>query len=300
MDNKDNKKKRKKTEEGGEEKVHKQNWRETHASTEDIQKFLSEHVLLRHNTVTGQSEFRVPERDEFDSLGMKYLTGATPLDEWRSATDWQTVNMQNLLSFAKDVRDKDFWRVINSDYVALFDPFRRYLDGLPPWDGKTNPIMELSSTVMVKGGAEEQLLFYACLRKWLVAMIAGWLDDDVVNQEILVLVGRLRLPAQMARGDDRGLARRRRGESGDPRTRGTPGDLQDDLVQCAPAPGIEDVLPLEHQLRQHDEGRGAEALNVRSDLLRGARHDEALGDEPPEMGGHNHRHRRAAGLRPLR
>jgi hypothetical protein len=80
----------------------------------------------------------VPERDEFDSQGMKYLTGATPLDEWRSATDWQTVNdrlvnsMQNLLSFAKDVRDKDFWRVINSDYVALFDPFRRYLDGLPP------------------------------------------------------------------------------------------------------------------------------------------------------------------------
>ena len=196
MDNKDNKKKRKKTEEGGEEKVHKQNWRETHASTEDIQKFLSEHVLLRHNTVTGQPEFRVPERDEFDSLGMKYITGATPLDEWRSATDWQTVNdrlvnsMQNLLSFAKEVRDKDFWRVINSDYVALYDPFRRYLDGLPPWDGKTNPIMELSSTVMVKGGAEEQLLFYACLRKWLVAMIAGWLDDDVVNQEILVLVGR--------------------------------------------------------------------------------------------------------------
>ena len=54
MDNKDNKKKRKKAaEEGGGENVHKPNWRETHASTEDIQKFLSEHVLLRHNTVTG-------------------------------------------------------------------------------------------------------------------------------------------------------------------------------------------------------------------------------------------------------
>jgi len=193
------KKKRKKkaaTGEGGEEKEHKVPWQEKHASTEDIQKFLNANVLLRHNTVTGQPEFRVPERDEFESLGMKYLTGATPLDEWRSATDWQTVNdrlvnsMQNLLSYAKEVRDKDFWRVINSDYVALFDPFRHYLDHLPTWDDKTNPIMDLSSTVMVKGCAEEQLLFYACLRKWLVAMIAGWLDDDVVNQEILVLVGR--------------------------------------------------------------------------------------------------------------
>ena len=149
----DNKKKRKKGDQttpdrrllhedviaySGGEKTHKQNWRETHASTEDIQKFLSEHVLLRHNTVTGQPEFRVPAKDEFDSHGMKYITGATPLDEWRSATDWQTVNdrlvntMQNLLSFVKEVRDKDFWRVINSDYVALFDPFRRYLDGLSP------------------------------------------------------------------------------------------------------------------------------------------------------------------------
>ena len=190
------KKKAESKSDSSEPKEHRKNWRETHASTEDIQKFLSEHVLLRHNTVTGQPEFRVPERDEFDSLGMKYITGATPLDEWRSATDWQTVNdrlvnsMQNLLSFVKEVRDKDFWRVINSDYVALYDPSRRYLASLPPWDEATNPIMDRSSTVIVKAGAEEQLLFYACLRKWLVAMIAGWLDDDVVNQEILVFVGR--------------------------------------------------------------------------------------------------------------
>ena len=87
----DNKKKRKKGDQttpdrrllhedaiaySGGEKTHKQNWRETHASTEDIQKFLSEHVLLRHNTVTGQPEFRVPAKDEFDSHGMKYITGA--------------------------------------------------------------------------------------------------------------------------------------------------------------------------------------------------------------------------------
>ena len=200
MDNKDNqKKKRKKATGGGDaggEKEHKKNWRETYASTEDILRFLNDNVLLRYNTVTGQTECRVPERDEFESLGMKYVNGATPLDEWRSPTDWHTVNdrlvnsMHNMLSLETDVRDRDLWRVINSDFVALFDPFRHYLARLPPWDGQSNPILDLSSTVIVKGGAEEQLLFYACLRKWLVAMVAGWLDDDVVNQEILVLVGR--------------------------------------------------------------------------------------------------------------
>jgi len=40
----------------------------------------------------------------------------------------------------------------------------------------------------VKGGAEEQLLFYACLRKWLVAMIAGWVGDDGTECQEYTLV----------------------------------------------------------------------------------------------------------------
>ena len=190
--------KKKVAESGGEEKQkeHKKNWRETYASTEEIQKFLNDNILLRHNMITGQQEFRVPMRDEFESLGMKYINGATPLDEWRSATEWHIVcdrmvnSAENMLSFLKEVRERDFWRVINSDFVPLYNPFQQYLSRLPPWDGQTNPILELSSTVMVKGDVSEQLLFYACLRKWLVAMVAGWLDDGVVNQEILVFVGR--------------------------------------------------------------------------------------------------------------
>ena len=110
--------KKKAAESGGEEKQkeHKPNWRETHASTEDILKFLNDTILLRHNTITGQQEFRVPMRDEFEALGMKYINGATPLDEWRSATDWHVVcdrmvnSIENMLSFLKDVRERDLWR----------------------------------------------------------------------------------------------------------------------------------------------------------------------------------------------
>ena len=180
----------------GGERVHKKPWQETQATSKDIEEFLNRYVILRHNTVTGQPEFRVPECDEFESLGMQYITGTTPLDEWRSATEWHNVcdrfvnSLINMLSRQKDVSERVMWRVINSDYVPLYNPFETYLSRLPPWDGTTNHIMDLASTVTVKGGAEELLLFYACLRKWLVAMIAGWLDDDVVNQEILVLVGR--------------------------------------------------------------------------------------------------------------
>ena len=178
------------------QKEHKRSWREAHATKQDITEFLNEVILLRHNVITDKQEFRVPDMDEFDALKMTYPTGATPLDEWRSSTEWQTVNdrlvnsLCNMLSAQKEVRVKDIWDVISSDFVPLYNPFVHYLHCLPPWDEGTNPIFELSMTVTVKGSMDEQLLFYFCLRKWLVAMVAGWLEAEKVNQEVLVLVGR--------------------------------------------------------------------------------------------------------------
>ena len=166
--------KRKKEAEASEQteaKEHKKNWRETRASAEDIQNFLCDNILLRHNVISGEAEFRVPMKDEFDALGWIYPTGANPLDEWRSAVKWQNVNdrlvnsLWNMLSMQKDVSDREIWRVIRSDFVPLYNPFTNYLSRLPPWDEETNPILELAMTVNVKGGTEEQLLFYVCLRK---------------------------------------------------------------------------------------------------------------------------------------
>ena len=50
-------------------------------------------------------------------------------------------------------------------------------------------IQELAQTVRVKGGEQEQMLWYRYLKKWLVAMVASWLSDDAVNNVILVLIG---------------------------------------------------------------------------------------------------------------
>ena len=88
------KKQRKKKAAAGEDgggKEHKPNWREYMATVEDIQTFLAGTVLLRHNAITGRPEFRVPMQDELETLGMTYPTGARPLDEWRSASEWQPV-----------------------------------------------------------------------------------------------------------------------------------------------------------------------------------------------------------------
>ena len=74
--------------------------------------------------------------------------------------------------------------------MPKYHPFRYYLEHLPPWkeqDG--DAIMGLSLTVNVRGGSDEQILFYQCLKKWLVAMVAAWVEPQVVNHEMLVLIG---------------------------------------------------------------------------------------------------------------
>jgi predicted P-loop ATPase len=92
------------------------------------------------------------------------------------------------LSATKVVRAQDIYRVLDSDFVPEFNPFSYYLEHLSPWDGGDH-ILAMSVQVQVKGGVEEQMLFAQYLKKWLVGMVAGWVDETVVNNVILVLIG---------------------------------------------------------------------------------------------------------------
>ncbi len=155
----------------GGESEHKKPWQEVYATVEDIQNFLMDRVLLRHNVITGRVEFRIPDTDN-----------------WQPISDRIVNSLWAELSATKTVRVQDMYRVIESDFVPEFHPFRFYLDHLPPWNGEDH-ILAMSVSVNVRGGVEEQLLFAEYFRKWLVGMVAGWVDDSVVNNVILVLIG---------------------------------------------------------------------------------------------------------------
>ncbi len=166
-------------------KIHKKNWREEYASVTDIQSFLSDRIMLRYNVVTRRVEYRLVERSVWDAKHGQ-VHGSR---QWENISDRIVNSLWTELSATKPVRAPDIYRVIESDFVPEYDPFRFYLEQLPPWNGEYNHIMELAMSVEVKGDADEQLLFYEYLRKWLVAMVAGWIDDTVVNNVILVLIG---------------------------------------------------------------------------------------------------------------
>ena len=170
--------KKKKIKEGEEER--KPNWQEVYATVEDIRQFLEERVLLRYNVVTRRVE-------------VHWLTdfGDAPpeLDDWEALTDRQVNSLWVELSEQKPVRVQDIYRVIESDYVAEYNPFAFYLERLPPWDGEQDHILGLSLSVNVKGDSDEQFLFAEYLKKWLVGMVAAWMNPQVVNNVILVLIG---------------------------------------------------------------------------------------------------------------
>jgi len=168
-----------------EKKEHKQNWKEYTATVEDIEQFLRDNIFLRHNVITGRVECRIPKRDCFAEFWAEGLTS----NQWQLISDRIENMLWRTLSKEKKVRADDIHRVINSDFAESYNPFAYYLEHLPPWDGLDH-ILAMSTSVTVKGTTADQLLFADCLKKWLVWMVAGWLDPQVVNHVILVLIGR--------------------------------------------------------------------------------------------------------------
>ena len=187
MEEKKEKKKRKKSAKDDDEKEHKKNWREVYATVEDIKTYLSDHIYLRHNLITGRIECRVPTKDLWE-LGTDPFEAAQ-VDKWQPISDRIVNSLWTAMSRDKPVRAQDLFRVIESDFVPDYHPFRYYLENLPEWDGETDYILGMSVSVQVKGDVEEQILFATYLKKWLVGMVAAWIDPNVVNNVILVLIG---------------------------------------------------------------------------------------------------------------
>ena len=85
-----------------------------------------------------------------------------------------------------EVRLQDIRNVLQSEYVPNFHPFEDYFGSLPEWDG-VDYIGQLARTVHVKGDPKT---FVEHFRKWFVGILPTIFDDQVVNHEIMVFIGK--------------------------------------------------------------------------------------------------------------
>ena len=143
------------------------------------------HNRLRHDVISNKVQIN-GERETVMGDGL-------PVTGWRDIADSDINDM--VCACAEEtgaaVTSREILTVLHSHYVPHIHPLREYVEACTDWeDGDADWLKVLSEHVQVEGGEEEQALWCECFRKWFVAMVASWLHDDAVNQQVLVLVGR--------------------------------------------------------------------------------------------------------------
>ena len=141
------------------------------ASAQDIEDFLSQHVELRYNTVSRMVEVRYPDD-----------TSWKPLEDKDLFSLWRMMDKQCGMRVNRD----DMYAIMRSDYAETYNPFEEYIQSIPEWDGKTDYIARLASSVTVESDADE---WCEVFRKWFVGFIAAIFNTEEVNHEILVFIG---------------------------------------------------------------------------------------------------------------
>ena len=90
------------------------------------------------------------------------------------------------LDTGRQAKISDFYIIIESDFYPEYHPLREYLEGLPAWNG-IDYIDQVASMVRVTGCTQD--MHNRFFKKWIVAMVAAWMDESVTNHEILTYIG---------------------------------------------------------------------------------------------------------------
>ena len=162
---------------------------------EAVQQYLQENYAnrLRWDVVSDKLEISLEDGSRA-AYGLEDGASAYRVEPlWRELTkrDINSMVCACCAKTGKNITDREVRCVLQSDFVPQVHPPRAYLNSLPtytPVQGQT-PLDYLASQVTVEGGEAEQQLWHDTFIRWFVAMVAGWRDDEVVNQHVLVLIG---------------------------------------------------------------------------------------------------------------
>lgn len=150
------------------------------ATPEELGEFLNTQARFRYNEISGKTEIamlKTAKKEAVPSSAISFV----PITDRHLSTLWRRFNMENLHTTEEQIHS-----LIRSDFTPAYNPFKEYFESLPPWDGQTDYIAQLAGYVHTTTDPDH---FAHCLCKWLVGMVAGFFDEKVTNQVVLVLIG---------------------------------------------------------------------------------------------------------------
>ena len=144
-----------------------------------ISDWLQENYLdygrLRHNMVT-------------DRIQVATDIGNTL---WRDIedTEFNSMLIQCAEALQRNIAKSEFETVLFSNIVPLVHPLRDYILSLRSYEEGEPDWIAMKADEVTLLYPEQRDRFRGCLRKWLISMVACWMDDTKRNDQVLVLIG---------------------------------------------------------------------------------------------------------------
>ena len=147
---------------------------------------------LRYDLIAQKVQVREAHSLEFRGDGQ---------EQWRYLTnaDINSIVCDCCAETGANITAKEILTVLNAGqaYIPRVHPLREYVTNLKPYtEEQPDWIDKVAQQVVIKGDeakgdeARRQELWRECFKKWFVAMVASWMKDEVVNHQVLVLIGR--------------------------------------------------------------------------------------------------------------
>ena len=119
---------------------------------------------------------------------------ASEPDRWRYITnaDINTMVCDCCAETGAAISAREILTVLNAGdgYIPRVHPLREYINSLKPFTpDQPDWIDMLARQVTIKQDGADRL-WRECFKKWFVAMVASWMNDNIVNHQVLVLIGK--------------------------------------------------------------------------------------------------------------
>ena len=185
-------------------------------------KYITENYLdfdrLRHDVIADKLQIRLSSEEAIslsDKVAM--MLSGEEIDYWRELTkhDINSIVCHAAQEYDANITSREVMTALQSDLIPDVHPLREYIQSLRPYTPEQPDWIDMvASQVTVResgsngsNGSEGEdtlgtsgtfrtsstkadRLWRVCFKKWFVAMVASWMKDEVVNHQVLVLIGR--------------------------------------------------------------------------------------------------------------
>ena len=143
-------------------------------------KYITENYLdynrLRHDVIADKMQVR-------DETG------------WREMTkhDINSIVCHAAQEYDANITSREVITALQSDLIPDVHPLREYILSLKPYTPDQPDWIDLVAnqvTIKNDNNPHADILWRTCFKKWFVAMVAAWMKDEVVNHQVLVLIGK--------------------------------------------------------------------------------------------------------------